>query len=72
VVADLVARAGRLGEVSADQLEHARLVLERARLERALRRARAERAPGIAQLARDREEVLDSIRRVVSRLEQAV
>jgi DNA primase len=72
VLADLVARAGRAEEVSPDQLEHARLVLERARLERAIRRARAEGAPRIGQLAREREEVLDSIRRVVARLEQAV
>jgi DNA primase len=72
VLADLVARAGRADEVSADQLEHARLVLERARLERAIRRARAEGAPRIGELAREREQVLNSIRRVVARLEQAV
>ncbi len=71
-VADLVARAGRAGSVSDDQLEHARLVLERARLERAIRRARAEGASGIGELARERETVLEGIRQIVARLERAV
>jgi DNA primase len=71
-VADLVARAGRAGRVTEDQLEHARLVLERARLERAIRRARVEGAAGIGELARERETVLEGIRQVVSRLERAV
>lgn len=71
-VADLVARAGRAGHVSEDQLEHARLVLERARLERAIRRARAEGETGIGELAREREAVLEKIRKVVARLERAV
>ena len=71
-VADLVARAGRAGHVSEDQLEHARLVLERARLERAIRRARAEGGSGIGDLARQREAVLDKIRKVVASLERAV
>lgn len=71
-VADLVARAGRAGRVSEDQLEHARLVLERARLERAIRRARADGSPGIGELARERESVLEQIRHVVARLERAV
>ena len=71
-VADLVARAGRAGQVSEDQLEHARLVLERARLERAIRRARAEQGSGIGELARQREAVLEKIRKVVARLERAV
>ncbi|MBV9336301.1 MAG: hypothetical protein JO243_10455 [Solirubrobacterales bacterium] len=71
-VADLVARAGRAGRLSEDQLTHARLVLERARLERAIRRARAEGAVGIGELAREREAVLERIRQVVARLERAV
>jgi len=71
-VADLVARAGRAASVSQDQLEHARLVLERARLERAIRRARAEGSSGIGELAREREEVLERIRQTVARLERAV
>ena len=71
-VADLVAEAGRAGHVSEDQLEHARLVLERARLERAIRRARTEGGTGIGELARQREAVLEKIRNVVARLERAV
>jgi len=71
-VADLVARAGRSGRVSEDELAHARLVLERARLERAIRRARAEGAAGIGELAREREAVLERIRQVVARLERAL
>jgi DNA primase len=71
-VADLVARAGRAGHVTADQLVHARLVLERARLERAIRRARAQGAPGTGDLARQREAVMERIREVVARLERAL
>jgi DNA primase len=71
-VADLVARAGRAGAVSEDQLVHARLMLERARLERTIRRFRAEGAPGIGELARQREGVLERIRQVVARLERAL
>ena len=72
VVAALVERAGRLGAVRAEELEHALLVLERDRLDRAIRRARAARATGIAALAREREDVLAGIRRVVAQLERAV
>jgi DNA primase len=72
VVADLVARAGRMPEVDGVRLEHARLVLELARIDRAIRRARVQPGSDIARLARDRERVLERIRRVVGRLEQAV
>ena len=72
LVADLVDRAGRAGSVSVDQLEHARLVLELARIDRAIRRARTSGAPGIAELARERERVLEAIGRTVARLETAV
>jgi DNA primase len=71
-IKDLVARARRAGHVTVDQLTHARLVLDRARLERAIRRARAEGAVGIGELARQREAVLEGIRQVVARLERAV
>ena len=71
-IADLVARAGRAGQVTADQLVHARLVLERARLERAILRARAEGGTGTGELAREREAVLEDIRHVVAKLERAV
>jgi DNA primase len=72
VVAALVAQAGGAGHVGPEHVEHARLTLEKARLERAIRRARAQRATGISDLARAREEVLARIRQVVARLERAV
>ncbi len=72
LVADLVARAGRAGVVSAQRLRHARLVLERARLDRAIRRARAQGGEHIPDLARQREGILEEIRGVVASLERAV
>jgi DNA primase len=72
VIADLVARAGRMPDVDEARLEHARLVLELARIDRAIRRARVQAGADVARLAHDREEVLQGIRRVVGRLEQAV
>jgi DNA primase len=72
VMADLVARAGRAGEVSPEQLEQQRLLLERARLERAIRRAREEGGSGIGQLAREREHVLEEIHAIDTRMERAV
>jgi DNA primase len=69
VVADLVARAGRTPALSEARLEHARLVLELARLDRAIRRGRAGRGGDIAALAREREGVLEGIRKAVGRLE---
>ena len=72
VVAALVARSGRLGQVGPEHVEHARLTLEKSRIERAIRRARADRSPVIAELARSREEVLAGLRQVVARLERAV
>ncbi len=71
-VADLVARAGRAGHVSDDQLEHARLVLEQARIDRAIRRVKSEGGTGIAELAREREAVMAARRTVYARLEKAV
>jgi len=72
VVADLVARAGRMPDVDQARLEHARLVLELGRIDRAIRRARVEAGADIARLAREREELLEGIRRVVGQLERAV
>jgi DNA primase len=71
-MADLVALAGRAGDVSGERLEHAHLVLERARLDRAITRARAQGAGSINDLAREREQVLEAIHGVVTRLEKAV
>jgi DNA primase len=72
VMADLVARAGRAGEVSEEQLEQQRLLLERARLERAIRRAREEGGTKTQELAREREQVLGEIRAIDVRMEKAV
>ncbi len=44
LMAALVERAGRAGAVTVDQLEHAQLMLELSRLDRAIRRARRRRA----------------------------
>jgi hypothetical protein len=71
-VADLVDRAGRAGSVSAARLEHALLVLERSRLDRAIRRARATGGTSITALAHERDQVLEAIHKVVAQLERAV
>ncbi len=71
-VADLVDRAARAGEISADQLEHSRLLLELARLDRAIVRARADHQPGISDLARQRQEIKAAIGAMVSRIERPV
>jgi DNA primase len=72
VMADLVARAGRAGEVSQAQLEQQRLLLELARIERAIRRARVEGSSGTGDLAREREHVLEAIHSIDSHIEKAV
>ena len=70
VMADLVAQAGRLGQVTAEQLEQQRLLLERARLERAIRRAREQGTPGTGDLARERERVMGEIRALDAQIEE--
>ena len=72
LMAELVARAGRAGEVTLAQLEQQRLLLERARLERAIRRAREEGTTGIGDLAREREQVMGEIRAIDARMEKAL
>ncbi len=72
VIADLVARAGRAGQVDEERLEHARLLLELARIDRAIVRARAQGSGGTRELAHEREQLLAAIRGVVARLEAAV
>ena len=72
VVADLVARAGRSSDASPVRLEHARLLLELARLDRALVRARAVGRGGVTELARERQRVQEAIHGVVTSLERAV
>jgi DNA primase len=71
-VADLVARAGRETEVRDEQLERQRLVLELARLDRAIRRARVERGSDTHRLALEREGVLHALRELELRLESPV
>jgi DNA primase len=72
VMADLVARAGRAGEVSAAQLEQQRLLLELARIERAIRRTREDGRSGTGDLARERGQVLEAIHAIDSHTEHAV
>ncbi len=72
VVADLVARAGRMPDVDLPRLEHAHLVLELGRVDRAIRRARIQAGADVGTLARERERVLEGIKRVVGQLEEAV
>ena len=72
VISDLLARAGRYPDAKEDRLEHARLVLELARLDRAIRRARGEPGADTSALAREREGVLKAVRAVVARLEEVV
>ncbi len=70
LMSGLVALAGRVPDPTPDRLEHARLVLERDRLDRAIIRVRGQGA-GTAELARERETVRDAIRAVGGRLETA-
>jgi DNA primase len=69
VVSDLMARAARYLDPTEDRLEHARLLLELARLDRAIRRTRGEAGADVSTLAREREGVLGALRAVVGRLD---
>jgi DNA primase len=74
VMGELVQLAGRIPDPTADRLEHARLVLERDRLDRAILRARGQGgldtgAAVTGTLAREREAVQQSIHAVGTRLE---
>jgi DNA primase len=78
VVAELVRRAGEMAGHGPDRrppaperLEHARLMLELERVDRAKLRARAAGSP-VTPLARERERVMADLHQVVARLEQAV
>ena len=72
IVADLVQLAGRAGDVTEEHLEQQRLLLELARLDRAIRRARAAGGGDVVALAREREEVQRSIRGLDARLDPPV
>ena len=71
VLDDLRARAGRGRQVSGDELEHARLVLERDRLRREIRYLRDHGGGGgtLAKLSAEQQDVLTTIKTVVTRLE---
>jgi DNA primase len=71
VMSGLVELAGRVPDPSPDRLEHARLVLDLDRLERALLRARAE-GEGTNEIAHEREIVRAELHEVVSRLEETL
>lgn len=74
VLDDLRARAGRGRHVTVDELEHARLVLERDRLRREIRYLREHGGSGgvLAKLSAEQQEVLTTIKTVVTRLERPV
>jgi DNA primase len=72
IVAELVELAGRAGDVTEEQLDQQRLLLELARLDRAIRRARADGGGDVLTLAREREEVQRAIRGLDARLEAPV
>ena len=71
---DLVARAGRGRQVDADELEHARLVLERDRLAREIKYLRERGGGGgpLLQLSAEYQDVIRTIGTVVTRLERPV
>jgi DNA primase len=74
VLDDLRHRAGRGRQVSTDELEHARLVLERDRLRREIRYMREHGGGGgeLARLSAEQQDVLATIKTVVTRLERPV
>jgi DNA primase len=72
MIAELVTRAGSRSDISADRLSHARLVLEIARVDRAIKRARVERGPDVAALGRQREALRAELRDITSRLDGTV
>jgi DNA primase len=76
MVAALDARAPRGGDIGPNELEHARLLLELARLDRLIRvaslRREGEEGPSLPELAGQRQAVKASIGDVMSRLERPV
>jgi hypothetical protein len=58
--------------VRPEQLEEQRLILELARLDRAIRRARTDQRTKLPQLAVQRETVKEAIHAVVGELEKAI
>ncbi len=78
VIDELAKRARQLGltragqpSLSNDRLDHARLVLELERVDRARHRARAQGQP-VTSLAREREQLRAELHEVVARLERTI
>jgi DNA primase len=71
-VADLVRRAGSSMDISADRLEHSRLLLELGGVDRSIKRARVERGGDVTALARARESIRAQIGEVTERIERTV
>ncbi|MBV9466729.1 MAG: DNA primase [Solirubrobacterales bacterium] len=71
-VEDIVARAGRAGEVTEHHIEQQRMLLERGRVDRAIRRARGGGRGDVTELVRERERVWERIRELDARLERPV
>ncbi len=71
LIGGLVDLAGRVPDPGPARLEHARLVLERDRLDRAIIRARGE-GESTGELAHERERIREQIRAVVARLEKTL
>lgn len=70
-ISGLVELSGRVPDPGPDRLDHARLVLDLDRLDRAIIRARGEGA-GTNELAHQREVVREAIRNAVARLEHTL
>ena len=68
VISGLVQLAGEVPTPTSAHLEHARLLLDLARLERGILRARAE-GEGTSELARERETAREAYREVVTRMQ---
>jgi DNA primase len=68
-VSDLVARAGRVPDPRPDRLEHARLVLELARIDRAIVAARAARGMKVTELSKERDEIQGAMHTLMGRLD---
>ena len=71
-IRDLQDRARRGGPQQSVALEHARLLLELAHVDRAISRARAQHTPGIVKLAGDRRDIVGAIHALGLRLDQAL
>ena len=71
-VASLLNLAAGREQTSGEEVEHARLLLVLARLDRQIARARAERTPGIRDLAAQRQAVREQISAVAARIEKPI